>query len=173
MRILAVIISAVLLIIGSVGFVQTNTSFKPYSTTSTVINHNYYSVSYSEKYEQAEWIAYKLTSSMIAGYAERKNNFKEDPLATTRSATLADYKGSGYDRGHLCPAADMKISQEAMNESFYMSNMSPQNAGFNRGVWKRLEEKVRYLVESNDSIFSVTAVGARGCSSNISTRTSA
>ena len=156
MRIRASTIGVLLLAIGSMGFIQAITSFKPSSTTSTVINHNYYSVSYSEKYEQAEWVAYKLTSAMIAGYAERKNNFKEDPLVTTRSATLADYKGSGYDRGHLCPAADMKISQEAMNESFYMSNMSPQDPSFNRGIWKSLEEKVRSWAATEGEVYVVT-----------------
>ena len=141
---------------GLLSFIQSNPSFTPSSTTSSVIKHKYYSVSYNEKYEQAEWIAYKLTSAMIAGYAERKNNFKEDPLVSSGSASLADYKGSGYDRGHLCPAADMKISQEAMNESFYMSNMSPQDPSFNRGIWKSLEEKVRSWAATETEVYVVT-----------------
>jgi endonuclease G, mitochondrial len=146
----------VMLAIACFSFIQSNFNLTPASTTSSVIKHKYYSVSYNEKYEQAEWIAYKLTSAMIAGYAERKNNFKEDPLVSTGSASLADYKGSGYDRGHLCPAADMKISQEAMNESFYMSNMSPQDPSFNRGIWKSLEEKVRSWAATEKEVYVVT-----------------
>ena len=74
---------------------------------------------------------------------KRKNNFREDPLVKTQSATLKDYVKSGYDRGHLCPAGDMCFSESAMSESFFMSNMSPQFPSFNRGKWKSLEEKAR------------------------------
>nr|WP_320119464.1 DNA/RNA non-specific endonuclease [uncultured Marinifilum sp.] len=90
---------------------------------------------------------------MIQGSAVRKNKFKEDPAVKTGSAKLIDYKGSGYDRGHLCPAAAMKNSNLAMSESFYMSNMSPQAPAFNRGKWKSLESKVRKLTIENDSLY--------------------
>ena len=145
-----------ILAIVSYSFIQFKSNLTPASKTSAVIKHKYYCVSYNEKYEQAEWVAYKLTSAMIAGYAERKNNFKEDPLVSTGSASLVDYKGSGYDRGHLCPAADMKISQKAMNESFYMSNMSPQDPSFNRGIWRSLEEKVRSWAATETEVYVVT-----------------
>jgi endonuclease G len=92
----------------------------------------------------------------VAGTTKRKNNFREDPLVTTGSASLADYAGSGYDRGHLCPAADNTHSVEAMSESFYMSNMSPQEPGFNRGVWKRLESQFRKWTSTRDSIYVIT-----------------
>ncbi len=115
-----------------------------------VVKHNYYSLEYSESREHAVWVYYKLNSSFINGSAERKNNFKSDPMVSTGSAGKNDYKGTGYDRGHLCPAAAMKINQLAMDESFYMSNMSPQVASFNRGKWKSLEEQVRnWTLEEN------------------------
>jgi len=104
-----------------------------------IIDHEYFSLSYVERHEQAEWVYYKITR----GTTERTNDFREDTDINTESASLGDYKGSGYDRGHLCPAADMKINKLAMSESFLLSNMSPQLPGFNRGVWKRLEAKVR------------------------------
>ena len=85
-----------------------------------------------------------------------KNDFREDPLIITGSASLADYKGSGFDRGHLAPAADFKFDAGAMSESFYMSNMSPQRPSFNRGIWKRLEEQVREWASENDSLFIIT-----------------
>ena len=128
----------------------------PQSTTNQVVDHTYYRLSYAEKHEQAEWVAYWLTPLMIEGKAKRKNDFREDPFITTGSASLADYKGSGFDRGHLAPAADFKFDTRAMSESFYMSNMSPQRPSFNRGVWKRLEERVREWASENDSIFIVT-----------------
>lgn len=118
---------------------------RPASKT-PVVKHTYYSLEYSETHEQALWVYYTLTPNYINGTAKRKDNFKSDPRIATGSAALSDYKGSGYDRGHLCPAAAMKINQSAMDDSFYMSNMSPQEPSFNRGRWKQLEEQVRNWV---------------------------
>ena len=126
------------------------------SATNQIIHHSYYCLSYSEKDEQSEWVAYKLTNKNVEGNIKRKNNFKADKKVTTESAQLSDYKGSGYDRGHLAPAGSMKINKTSMSESFFMSNMSPQKPSFNRGIWKRLEGKVRYWTEINDSVFVVT-----------------
>jgi endonuclease G len=80
----------------------------------------------------------------------------EDPLVSTQTATNADYAKSGYDRGHLAPAADMSWSLQVMQESFYYSNMSPQLPGFNRGIWKKLEEKVRSWAVLYDTLYVVT-----------------
>ncbi len=103
----------------------------------------YYSLCYRESYEQAEWSAYCLRDWMLQKNAKRTNDFRPDPQIEGGSATLADYKKSGYDRGHLTPAGDMVFSREAMSETFYMSNMCPQAAAFNRGIWKDLEDQVR------------------------------
>jgi endonuclease G len=130
--------------------------FYPTSTYNQIIFHTYYALSYSEKDEQAEWVAYKLTYKNIDGNIKRTNNFKADKWVKTESAQLSDYYKSGYDRGHLAPAGSMKIDKTSMKESFFMSNMSPQKPGFNRGIWKRLEEKVRYWTSINDSVFVVT-----------------
>ena len=107
------------------------------------VKHGYYTLCYSEKHEQPIWVAYSISHDEARGEVPRKDAFKEDPGVRTGSASLEDYKGSGYDRGHLAPAADMKINPTAMNESFYLSNMSPQVPGFNRGIWKMLEAWVR------------------------------
>lgn len=108
-----------------------------------VINHKHYSLVYSEEDEQARWVAYELTAEEASGGLERSGNFKVDPLIATGSAKPSDYTGSGYDRGHLAPAADMSFSETALKESFYMSNVSPQAPSFNRGKWKELEGEVR------------------------------
>lgn len=128
--------------------------FYPTSTYGEVVKHQYYTLSYSEKDEQAEWVAYKLTPASFTNI-KRADNFREDSSVTTGSATLDDYKNSGYDRGHLAPAADMSINSTAMSESFFMSNMSPQVASFNRGIWKNLETQVRIWAKSNDSLYVV------------------
>ncbi len=121
-----------------------------------IIEHSAYILEYNEKYEHAEWVIYLLTQDRVSGSSERTDNFRPDPKVKTHSASLADYKGSGYDRGHLAPAADMKWSENVMSESFFMSNMSPQKPGFNRGIWKRLESIVRTWAIENDEIYVVT-----------------
>ena len=115
-----------------------------------LIEHTYYSLSYAEEHEQAEWVHYKLNSTMLKGRTPRKDSFKSDKLVSTKSAALTDYNYSGYDRGHLAPAGDMKLSETSMSESFYMSNMSPQKASFNRGLWKTLENQVRLKAKKSE-----------------------
>ena len=131
-------------------------NYLPTSTTDVVVQHSYYTLSYSEKHEQAEWIAYELTKENTGGTKRRSNDFRPDPMITSGSSELADYKGSGYDRGHLAPAGDMKFDAKAMSESFYMSNMSPQKPGFNRGIWKNLEEQVREWAVLNEHLYIIT-----------------
>ncbi|OQY39359.1 MAG: hypothetical protein B6226_02050 [Candidatus Cloacimonetes bacterium 4572_65] len=109
-----------------------------------LVEHKAYSVDYNESHEQADWVFYELTKKEVKSkIIKRKDKFKRDPSSSISSATPADYKKSGYDRGHLCPAAANRWSQVAMDESFYMSNMSPQKAELNRYIWKDLESQVR------------------------------
>jgi len=121
-----------------------------------VVQHFGYTLSYNEKNEQANWVAYELTAAETTKRVNRSNNFRPDDDVRTGSATNADYKGMGYDRGHLAPAADMGWSATSMQESFFYSNMSPQVAGFNRGIWKSLEEQVRQWAVDNRAIYVVT-----------------
>ena len=140
------------LLFNSLSFAQ---SLRPSSETNP-ISHTYYSLEYAEEHEQAKWVFYKLTKENIYGQATRKNNFKSDPLISTASSFPNEYRGSGYDRGHLCPAAAMKQNQVAMNETFYMSNMSPQVPGLNRGKWKNLEALVRTWAIQEKILYVVT-----------------
>jgi endonuclease G len=121
-----------------------------------VVSYSGFSLVYDEKHEQARWVAYELTQAETVKGVERSNNFREDPNISTRSASDEDYSHSGYDRGHLAPASDMGWSTASMEESFYYSNMSPQNPGFNRGIWKKLETQVRNWASDHDAIYVVT-----------------
>jgi endonuclease G len=121
-----------------------------------IIHHKGFSLVYSEPNEQARWVAYVLTAAETEKAFERSDDFKPDPSIKSGSATNADYSKSGYDRGHLAPAADMSWSAESMQASFYFSNMSPQEPSFNRGIWKKLEEKVRDWAVEYDSLYIVT-----------------
>lgn len=122
----------------------------------TIIEHQYYSLKYSETHEQAIWVAYQLTSSETVPVVKRGNYFRTDPLVSTISSDKDDYYKSGYDRGHLAPAGDMAFDKIAQDESFYYSNVSPQLPGFNRGIWRGLEFRVRKWAVEFDSIYVVT-----------------
>jgi endonuclease G, mitochondrial len=126
------------------------------SMNDAVITHAGFSLLYSEPHEQAKWVAYDLTREETWKTVKRTDRFLPDPLVKTGTATDADYRGSGYDRGHMAPAADMGWSAKAMAESFYYSNMSPQVPACNRGVWKRLEEKVRSWAAEYGALYIVT-----------------
>ena len=119
-------------------------------------NFENYSLCYRESYEQAEWSAYCLTEEELEKNAKRSDDFRADPEISTGSATPADYKKSGYDRGHLSPAADFAFSDKAMSETFYMSNMSPQKGSLNRGIWKDLESEVRLWAKSFGRVYVVS-----------------
>lgn len=129
-----------------------------------IVKHHYFHLAYSEENEQASWALYLLTRQMVEkAEFPRKDNFREDPFVLSGSASPDDYRKSGYDRGHLVPAADMKFSALAMDETFFMSNITPQNRKFNSGIWKELEEKVRDWALREDSLLIVTGpVLARG-----------
>ncbi|GAB5525053.1 MAG: hypothetical protein Roseis2KO_29250 [Roseivirga sp.] len=128
-----------------------------YTASQAIIERPYYTIRYSEEHEQAMWVAYPLSAdSLRQDKLPRTDDFRKDPRVRTGSAQLADYKGSGYDRGHLAPAADFSYDDFALSQSFYLSNMSPQAPSFNRGIWKKLEEKVRDWAMSNDNIYVVT-----------------
>lgn len=116
-----------------------------------------YAYGYSEEYEQPLWVTYKLTYGELQNKKfSRSDDFREDPRILTRSASPADYKSSGYDCGHLAPAADMGWSSDVMSASFFMSNMTPQKPEFNRGIWKRLEDLVRDFARKEETVFIVT-----------------
>ncbi|MBQ2357093.1 MAG: DNA/RNA non-specific endonuclease [Treponema sp.] len=121
--------------------------------------HTYagYTLCYRESYEQSEWVAYSLARSQLEHKVTgRTNDFRADTLISTGSAKPADYKGSGFDRGHLAPAADMAWSLKSAHDSFLMSNMSPQAPSFNRVIWKLLEEAVRNWAQQYGTIYVVT-----------------
>jgi endonuclease G len=134
----------------------TSFSFLPKSTSGSVIKHTYYALSYSEKHEQPEWVAYYLIGDNGYSTSYKRPRFIKDPKVITQSADINNYNKSGFDRGHLCAAADMKFSKQAFDETFFMSNVTPQRHSFNGGVWKRLEEKVRYWAQKNQGVYIVT-----------------
>jgi endonuclease G len=104
------------------------------------------------------WVIEHLTVDKINGSLPRKDKFKADPdLPKGSRAELSDYKKSGYDQGHMAPSADMAWDEQAMAESFYLSNMVPQvGIGMNRGIWKDLEDKVRKWTLARKALYIYT-----------------
>jgi endonuclease G len=130
--------------------------FLPSSTTNQIIKHDYFTLSYSEKHEQAEWVAYELRKSYIRNSNFKRPYFIEDSKVKTGSADWRNYKKSGYDKGHLCPAGDMEFAINAYNDTFFTSNISPQIHDFNGGIWNRLEQKTRYWATKYDGVYVIT-----------------
>lgn len=122
-----------------------------------VLHKEAFSLLYNVKTKQADWVAYELTLDEVFGTeTERSNNFKTDKEVPLGAANNEDYKKSGYDRGHLAPAADMKFSKTAMEESFLFTNISPQSPSFNRGIWSSLEATVRYWAVINEAVLIIS-----------------
>ena len=120
-----------------------------------------YAVLHNSETKNPDWVIELLVrKDLEKGTAKRKNNFKTEPeieKGNNLRAELCNYVKSGFDRGHQAPAADFKINQALMNDSFYLSNMAPQvGASFNRGIWARLEERVRDLVRTRGKLFVIT-----------------
>ncbi len=121
-----------------------------------IIMHTGYTLSYNSAFRITNWVAYELTAEETVRVVKRNDKFIPDPLLSSGAVSNADYKGSGYDRGHLAPSADMCYSYQTMAESFYLSNMAPQNQGFNRGIWSKLEAQVRQWAVDERAVYVVT-----------------
>ncbi|KAJ1885790.1 nuclease [Kickxella alabastrina] len=118
-----------------------------------------YAASYNRALRNPNWVAEHLTAANLKGTADRANSeFKEDQsIPPLFRAQLKDYFRSGYDRGHMCPAADAKKDGESMNETFFLTNIAPQvGKGFNRNYWASLETFVRDLTKSFDDVYCIS-----------------
>lgn len=118
------------------------------------IEHKNYTTTFSRRHRYPMHVQWWVTRAKLEckDAAVRKDRFLPDPMLKKDTDIDDDYKASGFDRGHLSPAADSKCVPGAMEESFFFSNMAPQYPGLNRGQWKNLEEWTRYLAKEHDSV---------------------
>ncbi len=131
--------------------------YLPTSTTGNIAHHKYYSLSYNDRHEIPEWVAYELTAADLkVKNVKRHRRFNVDTAVKGKSASHGDYINSGYTRGHMAPAGDMAFNKEAMKETFFMSNMAPQSKEFNAGIWNKLEQQGRDWAYDNKRLFVVT-----------------
>ena len=128
----------------------------PKDIKSVKLNHPGFTISYNPDHKQPNCVAWELTRDKANAndFSRNDADFWPDPDVPD-GPTLADYKGSGYDRGHMCPAGDMKWSLDAMRACFYLTNMSPQSHTLNNGSWKSLEEKCREWATRDSSIIII------------------
>lgn len=115
-----------------------------------------YTASYNKTTKQPNWVAWHLTADRTTGPAKRSGvDFQADMDVPVPRAEDSDYYGSGYDRGHMCPAADNKYSEKAMEESFLFTNMCPQNGNLNRGDWNEMEQACRRWAKEYGGVYVV------------------
>lgn len=134
-----------------------NKDYIPEASLGVIYHKPHYSLSYVERYEIPEWVTYRLTKDMMNSPKQvRDQEFNSDPYIAEESAHYHDYKGSGYSRGHLVPAADMSWNREAMDATFLLSNIAPMRKEFNDGIWLELEHNVRDWSRKYDNIIVIT-----------------
>ena len=123
-----------------------------------VIQHRAFVSSYNPETLIPDWVAYELTAEETEGRLSRQDaEFRMDPdLKGCTQAMREDYAGSGWTRGHLMPAADAAFSSSTMSETFYFTNICPQNETLNAGDWQYLEKKVRQWANRYGSVWVVT-----------------
>ena len=143
--------------------------YLPNADSNKVIHHTYYSLLFNSDYMIPEWVAYELTAKDLrVPNVERADRFERDPFLGNRSPGYYDYSGSGYTRGHMAPAGDFAFNRVAMEESFFMSNISPQKRKFNNGIWKELEEQIRDWAFHDSRLYIVTGPVINSIRSRIS-----
>lgn len=128
----------------------------PEGTPEQILKRTGYVTSYNRTTLLPNWVAWHLTAERTEGSAKRSDvDFAEDNEVPEPRATDWDYYNSGYDRGHMCPAADNKWSKKAMEESFLFTNMCPQNGNLNRGDWNEMEMACRKWAKKYGGIYIV------------------
>lgn len=119
-----------------------------------LIKYDGFTVSFNPRHHIPNYVTWELTAAETEGDFPRANNFDSDADADGCPEPW-DYSYSGYDRGHMAPAGDMKWSSTAMRQSFLLTNICPQAKSLNTGAWKRLEEKCRQRAQADSAIIIV------------------
>ena len=140
-------------------FFPSKTQSNTPQSDSKIIQRADFEFSYCEEFELPYFVKYTINKEDVFGVGNRdKSRWKSDPLVDTKTGANSDYVRSGYDRGHLKPAAVSKTTQDHMNQSHLFSNCSPQLPAFNRGGWRSIEGTVRHIVGdgAQDSVIVYT-----------------
>lgn len=123
----------------------------PAGTPEQIVEYEGFRVSFNKDNKTPNWVAWELLGSEADGEQARYDTFWQDENVEGCPVTY-DYSRSGYDRGHLCPAADQKWSRQAMIDCFSLANMAPQDHSLNSGAWATLEKKERQWAKRDSAI---------------------
>lgn len=135
-----------------------NPSKKGLPLSQPILEREGYVLAYDGRIKSAAWVFEEIASESLQGVADRSQfQFISDPkIPQVLKSEISDYKNSGFDCGHLAPAADFRKSPQNMEETFFLSNISPQRPSFNRGYWKHFENYVRDLSKQYGRLEVVT-----------------
>lgn len=123
------------------------------SADQELADRKYFVLCHSASQKVPAWVGYELKPEQLAGEARRPHHFRRDAALRHEGARDTDYRGSGYSRGHMAPAADFAWSEDAVRATFLLSNAVPQMQSTNAGVWARLERSVRRLAADADVVY--------------------
>ena len=127
-----------------------------YSADEIILERTGYVASYDVEHRIPKWVAWTITSEKLQGDFRRPGNaFHEDTDVPRPRACNADYKDSGWSKGHMCPAGDSKWSREAMYDTFLYTNICPQDRNLNSGTWNQIEISCRRWAEKYGQVYVV------------------
>ena len=132
-----------------------NFELPAYNADEDIIVHTGYTASYNHQTLVPNWVAWELTAEEAEGQCNGSYSFSRDPDVKDPKAQREDYRNSGYDKGHMAPRADMKWSEKALEESYYFTNICPQNHQMNSQGWRKIEELSRRLAKHYGSVYIV------------------
>ena len=147
-------------------YIECNGQTLSYVDNEVILRKTWITIGYDTIRMIPNYVVEKLTPYMIVGDAKRSKFYADTTIKN--GVTPSDYNGSGYDRGHLAPAANYKFSQKATDETFVMTNMCPQTPELNRRSWLALEDYIRDLVKFHDTLIVLT--GTYGDAGNIKSK---
>lgn len=126
-----------------------------YGPDEDIVVHTGYTASYNHTTLCPDWVAWELTAEEVDGTNEGQYSFSRDPNVKPPKASREDYSHSGWDKGHMAPKADMKWSCQAMEESFYFTNICPQDHEMNSQSWRKIEEMTRRVAKRYHAVYIV------------------
>lgn len=119
------------------------------------VQHEGYCAVYNHTTLCPDWVAWELTREETEGQLDGQYSFSRDPDVDFPKASREDYANSGWDKGHLAPRADMRWSQKALEESYYFTNICPQDHTMNSGAWRKIEELCRRVARRDSVVYIV------------------
>lgn len=136
---------------------QQNEKFEvpEYAEGEDIVRHLGYTASYNHTTLVPDWVAWELTKGEANAELYDKFSFSRDPYVLEPKACREDYSHSGWDKGHMAPRADMRWNLQALEESYYFTNICPQNHEMNAGTWRRIEELTRWMATAHDVVYVV------------------